>query len=395
MCRADSNGKNSHAVPSATAAEARRSISPETVINLDHGDPTVFEAYWKMVGERADLTISGHQSLSYFADLKKFCWFLEPKLEQEIRRLHEVVGNAKAEGHHVVVGNGSSQLLQAALYALSPKDQPDPVSVVSAAPFYSCYPEVTDFVRSGLYKWEGDARIFDKEGTYIEMVTSPNNPSGVMQEPVVNRDHGSVVYDLAYYWPHYTPIATKLDFDIMLFTVSKCTGHAGSRIGWALVRDEEVAKKMTKFMEISTIGVSKEAQLRAAKIMGIVSDSCQNVSDLDNFFEYSKALMTERWEALRDVVKRTGLFNLPKYPLQYCHFTGQHTEAHPAFAWMSCRTSTQDCEKILRGHKVAVRGGRRFGSDPNYARISMLSKEEEFNQFLERLSAIQEIGNGN
>lgn len=95
-----------------------------------------------------------------------------------------------------------------------------------------CYPEVTDFLRSGLYKWEGDACKFDKDGPYIEMVTSPNNPDGFSREAVVNRDEGKLVHDLAYYWPQYTPITAPADYDIMLFTVSKCTGHAGSRIGY-------------------------------------------------------------------------------------------------------------------------------------------------------------------
>lgn len=97
--------------------------------------------------------------------------------------------------------------------------------------YWQCYPEVSDFLKSGLYKWAGDARKFDKEGPYIEFVTSPNNPTGVTREPVVNRAEGKIVYDLAYYWPHYTPITAQLDFDVMLFTVSKCSGHAGSRIG--------------------------------------------------------------------------------------------------------------------------------------------------------------------
>jgi L-tryptophan---pyruvate aminotransferase len=91
---------------------------------------------------------------------------------------------------------------------------------------------------------------------------------------------------------------------------------------------------MTKFVEISTIGVSKESQLRAAKILGVISDSCQTdrSPELDNFFEYSKQLLSERWERLREVVKENELFSLQKYPLQYCHFFGDFTESHPGKA---------------------------------------------------------------
>ena len=41
------------------------------------------------------------------------------------------------------------------------------------------------------------------------------------------------------------------------------------------------------------------------------------------------------------------------------------------------------------------RGGKRFGADPSYARLSMLSREEVFQQFLDRLQIIEEnISNG-
>ncbi|CAN4124018.1 unnamed protein product [Withania somnifera] len=355
----------------------------------------MYESYWRKMGNKCDITFTGYESLSYFANGKSLCWFLESKLEEEIKRLHNVVGNAVADDHYIVVGTGSSQLMQAALYALCPANAPHPLSVVSAAPFYSSYPEVTDFVRSGLHKWAGDARNFEKDEPYIEFITSPNNPDGVIREPVVNRDQGKLIYDLAYYWPQYTAITSPANHDVMLFTVSKCTGHAGSRIGWALVRDKEVAGKMTKFMEISTIGVSKEAQLRAAKILGVISDNCLDPTLENNLFEYSQSLMTDRWQRLRKVVKSSDLFILQKYPLQYCLFTGDFYESHPAFAWLMCKGSEEDCEKLLKGHKIQTRSGTKFGSDPRSARISMLSRDEDFNIFLQRLAAIQGPKNGN
>jgi L-tryptophan--pyruvate aminotransferase len=83
---------------------------------------------------------------------------------------------------------------------------------------------VTDFLWSGLFHWAGDANSFTGNA-YIKLVCSPNNPDGAIREAVLSSD-------LAYYWPQYTPITRRADHDIMLFTVSKSTGHAGTKIGY-------------------------------------------------------------------------------------------------------------------------------------------------------------------
>lgn len=97
----------------------------------------MYEKYWKQMGERTTIVIPGWQSMSYFSDVKNLCWFLEPEFGKQVVRLHKVVGNAETDGRHIVVGTGSSQLYLAALFALSPANASQPMSVVSAAPYYS------------------------------------------------------------------------------------------------------------------------------------------------------------------------------------------------------------------------------------------------------------------
>ncbi|KAL6997127.1 L-tryptophan--pyruvate aminotransferase [Sarracenia purpurea var. burkii] len=363
----------------------------QRVINLDHGDPTMYERFWQQMGDKSTVVISGWKYTSYFSDVTNLCWFLEPEFAKAVIRLHKLVGNAITEDRHLVVGTGSTQLLQAALYALCPPNESEPMSVVSAAPFYSSYPLLTDFLKSGLYKWAGDAHKFDKDRPYIEFVTSPNNPDGSTRQAVVNGNRGILVHDLAYYWPQYTPISVRADHDLMLFTVSKSSGHAGTRIGWALVKDEEVARKMTKFMELNTIGVSKDSQLRAAKILQAVADSCEHIGsheEVQAFFDYSYIVMEKRWKQLREAVKKSGLFSLPDFPSGFCNFSGRNFESQPAFAWLKCEGDIEDCESFLRGHGILTRGGNHFGVCPKYVRISMLARDKMFNLFTERLSEI-------
>lgn len=100
---------------------------------------------------------------------------------------------------------------------------------------------------------------------------------------------------------------------------------------WALVKDREVAKKMTKFIELATIGVSKDSQLRAAKVLKTVSDSCEqeNFQDGESFFEYSFKIMAQRWKLLREAVEGGGLFSLPQFSPAFCTFFDQVTEPQP------------------------------------------------------------------
>ncbi|KAL1568249.1 Tryptophan aminotransferase-related protein 2 [Salvia divinorum] len=362
------------------------------VIDLDHGDPTMYERYWQQIGDRATVVIPGWKFISYFSDVRSLCWFLEPEFANAVVRMHKLVGNAVTDGRYIVVGTGSTQLFQAVLYAVSPTNASEPVSVVSAAPFYSSYPQITDFLRSGLYKWAGDAREFKSDVPYIELVTSPNNPDGLSRAAVVNQDRGVLVHDLAYYWPQYTSISSPPeDHDIMLFTVSKSTGHAGTRLGWALVKDEETARKMTDFIVLSTIGVSKESQLRAAKILQVISDSHEQRGGFDAgeaFFEHNYHLMAKRWKQLRAAVEKSKLFSLPEFPHGKCEFSGRTFASQPAFAWLKCEGETEDCEGFLRGHKVLTRSGKHFGESTKHVRISMLPRDEVFDQFTERLASI-------
>ncbi|EEC78597.1 hypothetical protein OsI_18617 [Oryza sativa Indica Group] len=371
-------------------------VTKDSIINLDHGDPTMYEAFWRGgAGERATIVIPGWQTMSYFSDVGSLCWFLEPGLEREVRRLHRLVGNAVADGYHVLVGTGSTQLFQAALYALSPPGPSAPMNVVSPAPYYSSYPAVTDFLKSGLYRWAGDAKMFDGD-TYVELVCSPSNPDGGIREAVLKSGDGVAVHDLAYYWPQYTPITSAAAHDIMLFTVSKCTGHAGTRLGWALVKDRAVAQKMSKFIELNTIGVSKDSQLRAAKILKAITDGYDRApaagdddDDSSRLFHFARRKMVSRWAKLRAAVAASGIFTLPDELPGHCTFANETVSAYPPFAWLRCgKEGVDDLEGYLRERKIISRGGGKFGADGRVVRISMLDTDEAFAIFVDRLAAM-------
>jgi hypothetical protein len=106
------------------------------IVNVFQGDPTMFEKYWLHNADSCKTETLGWQRMSYYADSKQF-FFVQTELDVAIRKLHLIVGNAVTDGRHIVIGTGSTQLYQAALYALSSSKRSKPISVVSLAPYYS------------------------------------------------------------------------------------------------------------------------------------------------------------------------------------------------------------------------------------------------------------------
>nr|BBM60841.1 tryptophan aminotransferase related protein [Juncus prismatocarpus subsp. leschenaultii]BBM60842.1 tryptophan aminotransferase related protein [Juncus wallichianus] len=365
-------------------------IDPNSIINLDHGDPTMFESFWKDMGEKATVVIPGWHMMSYFSNASNLCWFLEPEFANQVRRLHRTVGNALTDDRHIIVGVGSTQLIHATLYALTSVEERQPVDVISAAPFYSMYPGITNFLKSGLFKWAGDAKAYTGDSNFIEIICSPNNPDGELRNPIlVSQNPGNQIHDMAYYWPQYTPMRGPVDHDITLFTVSKATGHAGTRIGWALVKDADVARRMVKFIEMNSIGVSKDSQVRAAKILELVSDGYE-FPDLGKprLFDFGRRLMADRWQRLRQAVEVSGKFSLPDFPSEFCEFTKELAETYPAFAWLRCEGDAgEDCEGFFGRLKILTRSGTHFGAGPEYVRISMLDRDANFDEFIRRISS--------
>jgi L-tryptophan--pyruvate aminotransferase len=61
-----------------------------------------------------------------------------------------------------------------------------------------------------------------------------------------------------------------------------------------------------------------------------------------------------------------------------------------AFAWLKCQEPMEDCEGFLRSNNIITRSGKHFGVSPQYVRISMLDRDENFYIFVERLSTIHQ-----
>uniref|UniRef100_A0ACD5W0Z7 Uncharacterized protein n=1 Tax=Avena sativa TaxID=4498 RepID=A0ACD5W0Z7_AVESA len=365
--------------------------TPDCTVNADSGDPMFLEPYWMRHAEASAVVFSGWHRMSYRATNGLF---QSVELERSIERLHRAVGNAVPDGKHMVFGTGSVQLISALVYALSPdSNSGSSASVVATAPYYPAYRTGIVLFDSRENHWEGNTARWangtagnstKKNEDVIEFVTSPNNPDAVLRRPVVGG--ASAIVDHAYYWPHFTHIPAPADEDVMLFTVSKLSGHASSRFGWALIRDEKVAQRAKDYIMQNTMGASRDTQLR---MLTIINAILANLHGEEDIFAFGQDVMTAKWRRLNAVVSRSRRISLQKIPPQYCTYFGNIREPSPAYAWMKCEMEEDgDCYEMLLKAKIVTRSGIWNDASSRYTRISLLKSQDDFDLLLERLTEL-------
>eukprot|EP00667_Euglena_gracilis_P008797 EG_transcript_8920 len=348
------------------------------ILQATSGNPLLFEGYWQ--NSSLVLPIPAAYRIGYTADGDGGEQL--QGLETAIRDLHLMVGNVApeaAQGHTIVLGVGSTQLLSAAVWAMVQRRKPRVFT--SRAPYYTPYSNIVQYYNSSHLQWSDSP---DGRDDVVEFVNSPNNPDGSLRSPLYsNATH---IFDCAYWWPHFTPIAQPITHDLMLFTLSKLTGHAGSRVGWALVKDAEVAQAMRDYLDLTTFGSPHESQLHAWQLLrSMLANGGQPLL-------YGAAEMGRRWDrlqAIQALQASAPAFTLqPLAPPQYCRFRQRVAPSSPPYLWLHCANLQpgEDCaQRMLNASGVAGRAGQGYGGTRFQVRLSLLMRPGEFDLLADRL----------
>lgn len=84
---------------------------------------------------------------------------------------------------------------------------------------------------------------------------------------------------------------------------------------WAVVKDEEVYQRMLTHVSLNTIGISREAQLRALQLVKVALQG--NGKEI---FKFGYKTLSSRWEKLNETLSVSSRFSLQKLGAQYCSF---------------------------------------------------------------------------
>ncbi|KAJ0235509.1 Tryptophan aminotransferase-related protein 3 [Hirschfeldia incana] len=363
-------------------------LLPDCHAAANSGDPLFLEPFWMQAAEGSAVVESGWHRMSYH--FHEDGSYVSAELERIIRKLHNLVGNAVTDNRYVIFGTGATQLVAASVHALSQTNSSSLTRLVSAIPYYNAYKEQTDFFNYANLKFEGDASVWKKSEhndnltQVIEIVTSPNNPDGKLKRAVLEGPNVKTIHDYAYYWPHFAPITHLADEELSLFSLTKTTGHAGSRFGWALVKDEAVYERMKRYLTLSSMGVSRDTQLRALQLLKVVvGDGGEEI------FHFSYETMKKRWEMLNKILAMSTRFSLETIEPDYCNYFKKRRDFTPAYAWVRCeRFEDTNCYEIFRGAKIKGREGKVFGSEERFVRLSLIRTQDDFDQLADLLKKL-------
>lgn len=380
------------------------SVEACSAVDVTAGDPKLFENYWLTDGpsKAALMEISPVWGMSYSGK------DVEALVQEDIRALHKLVGNIQIrESDFIIVGSGSTHLLSAILYAAATiiaETAPDTAApnVYAEIPYYNAYSDIATYHNSkllGEFNPETSPGVNDSA---IEIVTAPNNPTGENREPLY--DNSFVLYDRAYNWPHFMPMdSTPVqvgDSEVTLYTLSKMSGHAGSRIGWAVVKDEVLAKAIQKYIAISVVSIPHEPLWRAHAVLDHI------VTSEGEIFGYAKDILEYRWGIMKYIFEKENKDNRFDYSPEYssenaelCDFFGTEQTPTKAYVWIKCNneadqlyTSTTDssrvgCDGVFLDAGINGRGGRVYGmSDDSYIRLELLMNDRTFELLHQRLN---------
>lgn len=292
------------------------------------GSPSFLAPYWNKVQIKTD----------HIKRTKNYEFGSRRPLKRLIKKLHKKANNVDLTNKHIVVGAGASQIIFGLLCVL--RDVNFYEKVTATAPHFSRFPLLADAAK---LEWRRDA-VYNT----IQIVTNPNNPDSTIS------DYSSCqILDLCYNWPQYKEVV-KYNHSIMVFSFSKALGLANTRIGWAVIKDKIIAKKLEQWIEITTGGLSIDAQIKAEATLRYETHPFRHQNSA---FTYGQEIMKERWEKINS--------NKDKFPFEILNRDGM-------FLW-----AKGNCPK-----QITFLNGESLGSSKDNFRLNVGCSNKHFKLFL-------------
>jgi aspartate/methionine/tyrosine aminotransferase len=251
-----------------------------SMLDLRLGNPYFIIEYWREVAALGR-TLGGTNT---FVEQMPYQLEVTDPLKSELEKLNKKFN--KGSGH-IVIGNGATQLIGAAMYALKTVEEKK-----------SCTFPIPHYPRFTILSKMENLEVGDKG---IKILTIPNNPDGDMFKTHKSTD----ILDACYAWPHYGFKGKEIDAKVKIYSFAKFAGFASTRFGWAIVKDQEVAELMNLHIEMITSGVAIHTQ-------NFVTDFLKSQeTEKYTFIKDTGDALKRRWVGIKALEKKSkGKFKI-------------------------------------------------------------------------------------
>jgi aspartate/methionine/tyrosine aminotransferase len=254
----------------------------------------------------------------------------------------------------IVVGSGASQLISC-FFHLNKKSH-------ALSPYWFRIPVLAELHNS---KIEYKENLKDIKST--KLITYPNNPDGSL---FISQDKDDW-YDSVYLWPWYFENKVSYEqavFDlvnttkkVVMFSLSKMTGHCGTRFGWAIVNDEDTYREICNYMEYESGGLGFDTQMKASKILDNMTYDYGWIRPLEEV----GVVLANRKKQLKNICK--------KRDWNYNCSAGM-------FAWIS--TNNDNIFYELQDMGVLTTAGSKCGGFGSQVRLNLAVDSKTWDNFL-------------
>lgn len=84
---------------------------------------------------------------------------------------------------------------------------------------------------------------------------------------------------------------------------------------WAVIKDKDVYEKVSRYITVADLGISKDTQLRVLKLLKVAVEG-----DGKQLFKFAYDKMRQRWDRLTSVFSKSTRFSIQKRDPLHCNF---------------------------------------------------------------------------